>query len=382
MQLLARTSLPPATSVSSDEPVAFQNFVANDTYIVVCLSNATVHVLSSVTGALLQETPFVHPAGYVSRPILDGDTIIMCSPSDVNLTVYSIPQQVVACTLSCPDPKPIFLLTPLHLTKDDCVVAAIHFDGSLCVWDVRTRAHLYTAKLHSDVAFFRTVVGKTLVTSSADWTRVVSNWETGAVLWKRTFGEPYNPRRKGKLLGIAAYAQTACNGKIVAGTTDRRLFVFDLETGHQLAEWQAADSMTQHLLVQGNRLVQLSWGEMKIWSLSDYSLVHRVRMFDRVATSVALSRQSVICCGRDASEDNDRCGLHVGIKDWTFGEEQAIDSGQPDTPETDRSKGCGTDVFNIGPPLRNAGDLQVLSGDRLVLNVLRGSVWSVEIWQL
>lgn len=93
MQLLTRTSLPQATSASSDEPVAFQDFVANDKYIVVCLSNATVYALSSTTGALLQETPFVHPVGYVSRPILDGDTIILCSPSDVNLTVYSIPQQ-------------------------------------------------------------------------------------------------------------------------------------------------------------------------------------------------------------------------------------------------------------------------------------------------
>ncbi|CAK7204770.1 hypothetical protein SEUCBS139899_007530 [Sporothrix eucalyptigena] len=382
MQLLTRTSLPLATSASSDELVAVQDFVANDKYIVVCLSNATVHVLSSETGALLQETPFVHPEGYVTRPILDGDTIILCSPSGVNLTIYSIPQQAVACTLSCPEPKPIFLLTPLHVTKDDCVIAAIHLDGSLCVWDVRTRAHLYTAKPHSDVAFFRTVVGKTLVTSSPDGTLVASNWETGAVLWKKTFGEPYNPRRKGKPHGVAAYAQAAFDGKIAAGTTDGRLFVFDLETGHQLVEWQAADSMTQHLLVQGNRLVQLSWGEMKIWSLSDYSLVHTVRMFDRVATSVALSRQLVICCGRDASEDGDKCGLDVGIKGWTFGKELATDSGRPDTPETGGSKKRGTDVFNIGPPLRNAGDLQVLSDDRLVLNVLRGSVWSVEIWQL
>lgn len=133
--------------------------------------------------------------------------------------------------MSCPDPKPIFLLTPLHVTKDDCVVAAIHLDGSLCVWDVRKRAHLYTTKLHSDVAFFRTVVGKTLVTSSPDGTMVASNWETGAVLWKKTFGEPYNPRRKGKPHGVAAYAQAACDGKIAAGTTDGRLFVFDLETG-------------------------------------------------------------------------------------------------------------------------------------------------------
>ncbi|KAL1897854.1 hypothetical protein Sste5346_003706 [Sporothrix stenoceras] len=205
---------------------------------------------------------------------------------------------------------------------------------------------------------------------------VASNWETGAVLWKKTFGEAYNTRRKGKPHGVAAYAQAVCDGKIAVGTTDGRLFVIDLETGRQLIEWQATESMTQHLLVQGKRLVQLSWGEMKIWSLSDYSLVHTVRMFDRVATSVTLSSQSVICCGRDASEDGDLCGLDVSIKGWTFSVEQATDSRRPDTPETDtdRSKGRGTDVFNIGTPLRNAGDLQVLSDDRLVLNVLRGTL--------
>ncbi|CAK7230914.1 hypothetical protein SCUCBS95973_007733 [Sporothrix curviconia] len=287
-----------------------QNFVANDEYIVVCLSDATVHVLSSTTGALLQETPFVHSAGYVTRPILDGDTAILCSPNGVTLTVYSIPQH--------------------------------------------------------DVAFFRTVLGKTLVTSSPDGTMVTSNWETGAVLWKKTLGEPYNPsRRKEKPTGVAAFALAAYgnndNNRIAAGGTDGRLFVFDLETGAQLKEWQAADSMTQHLLVRGDQLIQLSWGEMKIWSLADYSLVQTVRMFDRVATSVALHRQSVICCGRDAATGGDMCGLDVGIKGWTAGKEQ---------------------VFNIGPRLRNAGGLQILSGDRLVLNVLRGRAWSVEIWSI
>jgi len=90
--------------------------------------------------------------------------------------------------------------------------------------------------MHDDIAPFYTVVGSMLATSSPDGTLAVSDWETGHTIWKHKLGEPYE-RIKGKDVGRAVFALTACDGKVVAGTTDGKLWVYEIETGYVSSPW-------------------------------------------------------------------------------------------------------------------------------------------------
>jgi hypothetical protein len=143
--------------------------------------------------------------------------------------------------------------------------------------------------------------------------------------------------------------------------------------------------MTQQLVPHGNWLIQVSWGEMKIWSSETYQLLNSVRIFDRVVTSLALVGGIVVCCGRDATQESDSCGLDPGLKGWRFVLGDRKDSEDPkDDGEVEANQQMGTDsgVFHIGPPVRTARGLAVLKDSRLVVCVLRGVVWSVEIWEI
>jgi outer membrane protein assembly factor BamB len=138
--------------------------------------------------------------------------------------------RTVIDTLDCPDKKGIYILQSLYRNADECIIAAFHFDGSMCIWDIRERKHLRTIKLHDEIAHLCTVVGSKVVTSSPDGTFQVSNWQTGQMAWKKKLGEPEG-RFHGKQVGNAVFAQAVWEGKIVAGTKDGRLWVFDLESG-------------------------------------------------------------------------------------------------------------------------------------------------------
>jgi len=154
----------------------------------------------------------------------------------------------------------------------------------------------------------------------------------------------------------------------------------------QLAEWQAAEGMTQHLVVKDDWLIQVSWGKVKIWSTKDYHLSNSVYMFDRAATDIILVNGMIVGCGRDASHGDDRCGLDEGLKGWriiwenTKDEETRENSSGEEIEVGYQHEGPDDGVIRIGPPVRAARGLAALSDGRLVASVLRGNVWSVEIW--
>jgi outer membrane protein assembly factor BamB len=99
------------------------------------------------------------------------------------------------------------------------------------IWDIRARKHLRTVKLHDDIAHFSTVVGSQIVTSSPDGTLAVTDWQTGQRVWRKTLGEA-QARVNGRWVGNAVFALAVWEGKVVAGTRDGRLWVFDLASGY------------------------------------------------------------------------------------------------------------------------------------------------------
>jgi hypothetical protein len=143
--------------------------------------------------------------------------------------------------------------------------------------------------------------------------------------------------------------------------------------------------MTQQLVPYRDCLLQVSWGEMRIWSTETYKLLDCVHIFDRVVTDLALVAGIIICCGRDAIQESDRCGLDEGLKGWRPvwldgqysqgpGGEGKERGGQQNRPDSR--------VFRVGPPVRAARGLAVLAGSRLVTCVIRGATWFTEIWQI
>ena len=122
------------------------------------------------------------------------------------------------------------MLTPAQNDANGCIVVAIHFDGSICVLDVRKKQHLWTMKVHEEIADTCAVAGARITTSSSDGTFAVSNWKTGQIEWKKKIGQP---RRavNGKVVGGYALAQEVWEEKVAAGTKDGRLLILDLKTG-------------------------------------------------------------------------------------------------------------------------------------------------------
>jgi hypothetical protein len=92
MKLLSTTALPLYGSLQTDEPRVYYRSLVNESYIVISFSDTTVHVLSSRTGALLQERPLEQPS-MVGGLVLDGDNLILTRAEDPSLTVYNIPTE-------------------------------------------------------------------------------------------------------------------------------------------------------------------------------------------------------------------------------------------------------------------------------------------------
>jgi PQQ-like domain len=84
--------------------------------------------------------------------------------------------------------------------------------------------------LHNEIAHSCTVVGSKMATSSPDGTFAVSNWQAGQRVWKKRLGEAEGIVN-GKQVGNAVFTEAVWEGKVVAGTRDGRLWVFDLESG-------------------------------------------------------------------------------------------------------------------------------------------------------
>lgn len=127
--------------------------------------------------------------------------------------------------------------------------------------------------------------------------------------------------------------------------------------------------MIQKLVVYNNWLISISWGEMKIWSLERYHLLNTTRIFDCVVTHLALIAGTMICCGRDAVREGDRCGGVQGVKACILSSEDR------ENTIADPS------VSFFCPPLRAAMGLAVLNNSHVAIGVLRES-WNVEIWQI
>ena len=128
--------------------------------------------------------------------------------------------------------------------------------------------------------------------------------------------------------------------------------------------------MIQKLFPYDNWLISISWGELKIWCRKTYQLLNTILIFDRVVTKHALTAGIIICCGRDATQEADRCGGDEGLKAWKIstedGKESQSDSG----------------VFHVGTPVRAARGLAELDDSRIAIGVLRGTIWYIEIWQV
>ncbi len=140
--------------------------------------------------------------------------------------------------------------------------------------------------------------------------------------------------------------------------------------------------MTQHLILYNECLLQVSWGEMKIWSKDTYHLLKTVRMFDRAATDLVVVGDVVIACGRDASMVEDGCGLDEGLKGWKVNLKDEVNGPKTAIEGKDKNKKLDSTVFAIGPPLRAARGLHALEGNRVAICVLRSETWFVQIWQV
>ena len=154
-----------------------------------------------------------------------------------------------------------------------------------------------------------------------------------------------------------------------------------------LRDWQAAPGITRGLIISGDRLIQATGGEIKVWSTRTYQLLGGVQVFDRILVEVVLISGTLVACGRDALQASDRCGLDEGIRGWRGA---LVDSIGTLTPEDSRAEGVGVDrvgqadgaVFHLGAPIRAARGLVRAGAGRVAVVVLRGATWSVEIWQI
>ena len=93
MKLLSSTPLSPSQSPEADGLPTCHRAFANESYIAVALSDTTVHVVSSRTGALLQRRPFELPGPMANAFLIDGDTLIVAYFQGARLTLYHIPSE-------------------------------------------------------------------------------------------------------------------------------------------------------------------------------------------------------------------------------------------------------------------------------------------------
>lgn len=151
------------------------------------------------------------------------------------------------------------------------------------------------------------------------------------------------------------------------------------ECREQVAEWQASDGLSQHVLIHGEYLIQVSCGKVKIWSIKTYELVKSKRIFDRVATGFVLVNGTVACVGRDAATETDLCGLNPGFKIWRLDLTEGKNVKQEMNPNNELVNGA--DVIQVGSLVRRSTGLMALDHDRLAVCVLR-KVWYLEIWRV
>ena len=96
MKRLSSTTLPLTTP---QEHVHVS--VSNDKYLAITLTNASIYVLNSLTGALLQKTPLSlkeHDGNDLSRSliggiVLNGDQVVVCGGGRTEIVVYDIPTE-------------------------------------------------------------------------------------------------------------------------------------------------------------------------------------------------------------------------------------------------------------------------------------------------
>lgn len=123
-----------------------------------------------------------------------------------------------------------------------------------------------------------------------------------------------------------------------------------------------------------------------MWSTKTYQLLRGVQIFDRNITEAILVSGTLVACGRNALQASDRCGLDEGLQGWRGALEDSTENLKPGSIGEGGAGGNqkGTAdfaIFRLGPPIRAARGVAGLSANRLVIFVLRGAIWSVEIWQ-
>ena len=113
---------------------------------------------------------------------------------------------------------------------------AYHLDGSASVWDVRAGTQLHTLQLHDGQPAFKTqLVGGRLVTSSLDGIVAAWNWKTGLLVWKQQPRELDTTTISRTKIENGVFALKVWNRKVIAGTRDGRLCIWDLDSGYVLS---------------------------------------------------------------------------------------------------------------------------------------------------
>lgn len=143
--------------------------------------------------------------------------------------------RTILSTVPCVGCKGVYKLTVARRDSNSCIAVACHLNGSACVWDLRARKRLHKIKLHSYLAYYCTVIGPKMVTSSSDGTAAVSNWQSGDVLWKARLGDGdwytikgAKPPPRGEPLGTSVCAQSELKEGFAVATSDGMLHIFDL----------------------------------------------------------------------------------------------------------------------------------------------------------
>lgn len=136
--------------------------------------------------------------------------------------------RTIVGTLACTDGQGIHALVSIHCTTNRHLVAAFHFDGSICVWDVRVRTRLYGLKPHNEIAPVCTVAGPLVVTSSEDGTTAGWRWDVGKLIWQKRLQETKEGLGGSKAM---VTVQVEWDGKLIAASRDGMLHVIDMNSG-------------------------------------------------------------------------------------------------------------------------------------------------------
>ena len=190
------------------------------------------------------------------------------SPFDAPLATLHVEKTVVRCLAWAPDDE--------HL-------ATGHSDGVVRIWDVAAGQLIRSIDAHEGTVFS--------VTFDGDGTRLITAGEgTGVRIWDARSGQHIRDLPTGANRNVAALSPT---GRLVAaGTDEKEVWVWDLETGERL--WKVKGHLGQVLalafLPDEHRLISCGYNNLiMIWDVATGEPTLTLRQHDGSVQSVAAS---------------------------------------------------------------------------------------------